>query len=241
VPLDDLDRSPVDGAQFADVPPAAGKRKSYDGWGKDLAGWLYRNRKIELFKSAGLNEVSKMGESERDFRIRLQQRARERRDEAAEALRKKYAPKIAALQERIRRAEQAVARETQQARQSQIQTAISVGATLLGAFLGRKTISASTLERATTAVRGAGRAIKESRDVGQAKETVEALQQQLADLESQFKAETDALDHTFDPQSETLETICLRPSKSNISVRLMALAWAPYWEDGAGTATPAWT
>ena len=57
----------------------------------------------------------------------------------------------------------------------------------LGAFLGRKTISATNIGRATTAIRGAGRAIKESKDVGQAEENVSALQQQLADLEAQFK------------------------------------------------------
>jgi hypothetical protein len=46
-------------------------------------------------------------------------------------------------------------RETGQAKQQYVQTAISVGATLLGALLGRKTVSTSALGRATTAARGA--------------------------------------------------------------------------------------
>lgn len=238
--MSDLESAPAQEAQFAEVPAVATKAKSYDGWSKDFAGWLFRTQKLEVFKSPTLNETSKPGESERDFRIRLQQRAREERDAAAERLRHKYAPKIASLQDRIRRAEQAVAKEEEQARQSQIQAAVSVGATLLGAFLGRKTISASTLGKATTAIRGAGRVMKDSKDVGFAKDNVQALQQQLMELESQFKRETDSLATALDPQTETFETIALRPTKSNIAVRLVSLAWAPYWQDQHGEMAPAW-
>ena len=78
-----------------------------------------------------------------------------KRDEISESLRKKYAPKIAALQEKIRKAEQAVERETSQAKQAGMQTAVSFGATLLGAFVGRKKVSSSTLSKATTAMRRA--------------------------------------------------------------------------------------
>ena len=87
-----------------------------------------------------------------------------------------------------------MARESEQATQSQLQTAISVGATLFGALLGRKAVTTSTLGRATTAARGAGRVLKERQDVGRAQENLEALRQQLADLEAQFErdAETEA-------------------------------------------------
>ena len=121
-----------------------------------------------------------------------------------------------------------------------MQAAISVGATILGAFLGRKTTSATNIGRATTAIRGAGRAIKESKDVGQAEDNVSALQQQLADLESQFKTETDAFAATTDPLNEKLETVSLKPTKANIAVKLVALAWAPHWQDGKGGLTQSW-
>ena len=121
-----------------------------------------------------------------------------------------------------------------------MQAAISVGASILGAFLGRKTISATNIGRATTAIRGAGRAIKESKDVGQAEENVSALQQQLAGLEAQFKMETDALAATTDPLNEKLETVSLKPTKANIAVKLVALAWTPHWQDGKGVLTPSW-
>jgi hypothetical protein len=238
--LSDLERDPADGAQFEALPGVATKARQYETWKTDLSGWLYRTQKLELLRSPRTKQLSRPGESEREFRVRLQQSGREERDRQSDGLRKKYAPKIAVLQDRIRRAEHTVTRQQTEARSSQLQTAISIGATVIGAFLGRKALSATNLGKATTAIRGAGRAIKESKDVSQAEENVSALQQQLAELESQFKAEAEALAAASDPLAEKLEPLSLKPSKSNITVKLVALAWCPHWDDGTGAAVPAW-
>ncbi|MCI1277717.1 MAG: ATP-binding protein [Nitrospira sp.] len=236
----DLEQSPEGGAQFLPLPASAGKAKSYADWSKEFGGWLFRTQKLELLKSLVTKDVSRPGESERDFRVRLQQSGRELRDRAAESLRRKYAPKIATLQDRIRRAEQLKTKQQTESRSSQVQAAISVGASILGAFLGRKTLSATNIGRATTAMKSAGRVMKESQDVGQAEENVAALQQQLADLEAQFKTESDALAASIDPLSEQLEAISIKSTKANIAVKLVALAWTPQWRDGQGSLSSAW-
>ncbi|GIW54781.1 MAG: ATP-binding protein [Nitrospiraceae bacterium] len=240
VAVADLERMPQDPARYEPLPSPVANRKSFDRWSKEFANWLYRTQKVELLRSPSLKEVSKPGESEREFRIRLHQLTHERRDQVTEQLRKKYGPKMAALQERLRRAEQAKEREAEQAKAQHLQTAISFGATLLGAFLGRKTISATTLGKATTAARGVGRSIKEAKDVARAEENIEAIRKQLDDLERQFQAETDTLMSKIDPLTEPLETIALRPTKTDIAVRLVSLAWAPHWIDQDGRWTPAW-
>ena len=235
LPVEDLESEAQAGAQFVDAPSEATKAKSYASWRKDLASWLYRNQRLELLESPTLDIVSNPGESERDFRVRLQQLGREQRDDAVEKLRRKYAPKMEQLEERKRRAEQAVARESEQAKGQKMQTAISFGATLLSSFLGRKRASLSTLGRATTAVRGVGRSMKESQDVDRAEENVSAISQNLADLEAEFQSETAALERSLNPQTEQLEKVSLKPTKANIAVKLVTLAWAPYWDD-----KPAW-
>jgi hypothetical protein len=236
----DLEQNPEGEGEFLALPASAGKAKSYADWSKDFGGWLFRTQKVELFRSPSTKEVSTPDESERDFRVRLQQAGREQRDKGAEILRQKYASKMTTLQERIRRAELAKEKQQAESRSSQVQAAISVGASILGAFLGRKTISASNIGRATTAVRSAGRVMKESQDVGAAEENVAALQQQLAELEAQFKSESDALAAATDPLNEKLETVSIKPTKANIAVKLVALAWTPHWRDAAGQLTQAW-
>jgi uncharacterized protein (DUF934 family) len=82
--------------------------------------------------------------------------------------------------------------------------------------------------------------MKESQDVGAAEENVVALQQQLADLEAQFKSESDVLAAATDPLNEKLETISIKPTKANIAVKLVALVWTPHWRDGTGALMAAW-
>jgi hypothetical protein len=238
--VEDLESKPEAGAQFVEVPAKATKPKSYATWSKDFASWIYRNQRLELLESPSLDIASNPGESERDFRVRLQQMAREKRDEAVEKLRRKYAPKFAQLEERKRRAEQAVEREQEQAKGQKLQTAISFGATLLSSFMGRKRVSMSTLGRATTAVRGAGRSMKEAEDVDRAEDNVAAVAQQLSDLDAEFKTETAASERSIDPQTEALDKVSLKPTKANINVKLLILAWAPYWHDAQGGIKPAW-
>ena len=238
--IGDLDDDPETTAAFAALPPVAGKEKSYDAWKQDFLGWLFRSRRLRLMRSPSTKLVSHPGESERDFRVRLQQAGREQRDQDAERLRLKYAPKIAALQERIRRAQQAVERQTAESRNSQMQAAISVGATILGAFLGRKTVSAANIGRATTAIRGAGRIMKEAKDVNQAQDNVTALQQQLTELEAQFQQELQTAAAASDPLTERFDEITVKPTKSNIAVKFLALAWGPSWQETGGRSLPAW-
>jgi hypothetical protein len=236
----DLEKFPHDpDTSFGELPREAINAKSYPEWGTTFKEWIYRNKKLELFKSPSFGVVSDPGESERDFRIRLTQAAREKRDQQIERLRQKYAPKIGVLQDRIRRAEQAVEREKAQATQQKLSTAISFGATLLTALTGRKTVSQSTLGRAATTARSAGRTLKESQDIARAGENVQALAKQLGDLQSLLDQETEEVKASGDPLAENLEACEVRPKKTDISVSQVSLAWFPFWRDNKGGIAPA--
>jgi hypothetical protein len=235
----DLETEPEQGGVFGELASPATKATSYQGWQSDLVKWLYGSQSIELRRSPSLKAFSTPGETEVDFRLRLQQAGRERRDAGVEELRDRYAAKTATLQERLRRAQAATEREAEQAKQAKLQTAISIGGTVLGAFLGRKGKMVG-LGRATTAVRGAARAAQQAGDVRRAEDTVEAVQQQLTDLEAQFKADAGALTAAGDPMTEQLESVTLRPKKTDISISLVALVWAPAFEAAGGEPKPAW-
>jgi hypothetical protein len=121
------------------------------------------------------------------------QRAREARDAAVEKLRRKYAPKIERAEDKLRRAQQALDREKGQARSAEAQTAISIGATILTSMLGNKRMKYTTIGRATTAARGAGRAMEQAGDVKRAEENVAAAQADLEALNDQLQREIAAL------------------------------------------------
>ena len=235
-----LERSARDHASFGALPKAASNAKSYAAWAKAFQKWIVVNEQVELLRSPALKLTSTGGESERDFRIRLQNLAREERDGSVEKLRGKYATKLAALQERIRRAQDAVAREQSQASQAKVDTMISVGSAILGAVFGRGKISATTVSKAATAVRGAGRAVQQSGDVNRASESVEALQAQYAALETALQEEIDALAAGYDAQQEELERTPIKAKSGDVRVQLVALAWVPYAKNASGVVTAAW-
>jgi hypothetical protein len=235
----DLETGFAEGASFGTPPPAAAQPKSYERWRRDLVAFLLARERLALWRSPSTGLVSRPEESERDFRIRLQEQARGGRDAAVDRIRKKYGARTAALQEKIRRAEQALARESEQVGQQIGQTVISGVATVLGAMLGRGALSTSNVGRATTAARGAARVLKERKDVDRARETLEAYRQQLAALEREAAAEAAALGGP-DLVAEALEAVAVAPTRPNVGVRLVSLAWAPAWRTPEGGIVAAW-
>ena len=224
---DDLSRTPDSPeARFEPLPAVAAQPKKYPAWEKSLKSWLGQNERVTLLRHTELDIVSRPAESERDFRIRLQHEARAARDAAVDAVRRKFASKQAALAERLRRAEQAVEREAQQASDSKMQTAVSMGATLLGALLGRKAVSVGTLGRATTAARGVGRSMKEASDVKRATEGVESVKEAIVTLEGEIAEAVAGVTARID-QDAPLDQVSLAPKRGQIEVQFVALAWKP--------------
>jgi hypothetical protein len=222
--LTELKTAPA--ANYGSLPKAAMDPKRYVDWRSDFEDWIVQSQRLTLFSAPTLKLLSDPGESERDFRIRSQQGMRELRDGAVETLRARFAPKVARLEEKKRKAQESLEKEQQQVGQQQLQTAVSVGATMLGALMGRRMVSLSTLGRATTAARGVGRSMKEAEDVQRAQDKLQEVETELAALNADLEREIAALDHTVNANAP-LEVIEIKPKRGNVDIRLVALAWQP--------------
>ncbi len=228
----DLEPEPPAAARFAALPAAMSRGRSYATWATALKNHLYRNHTLSLYKCRELKATSTAGESERDFRVRVSQQAREARDAGVEALRDKYAKKLATVEQRLRRAQERVEREQAQASQSTFQAAVSFSGSVLGALLGKKRISAANVSRAATSARAAGRAVQQRGDVTLAAEDVARQRQAYDELAAKLEAEIDELHASTAPDALEIERLELRPKKSEIAVDRVALVWRPYWSDG---------
>ncbi len=219
---DELEPDPVAGASFDELPESATDARAYRRWEKALSDALYRGRSLDLYRSPSLHVRSAPGEDERDFRIRLADAAREERDRQKAELRSKFESKVDRLEERIRTARQALTKEEEQARQQKLNTVISVGATVLSAFLGR-----SAYRGTTTAARGVTRSLKEGQDIARAQETVDVRVAELEELERELTAELEAVEERIDPLTEELEVESVRPRRSDVEVLAVMLGWLP--------------
>jgi hypothetical protein len=219
----ELNEGPVTGGSFEELPATASRSKSYSAWEKEFRSWLADACTLEVMRCKELGAVSKPEESEGEFRARSALAVREARDEAVQALRKKFAPRKTSLEERLIRAQAALERQKQQASAATMNTVISVGSSILGAFLGRKAISAANLGRVSTAARGVGRSMKEGSDVTAAGESVETVRARIAELEAEFTLEAAKISAS----EPVIETLSLKPKRGGISGLRLCLGWVP--------------
>lgn len=224
---DQLSSEPPENALYANTPAALLRAQNYRSWQKELITHLYAEATLSIFHCPTVGQAVAPATSEGDFRAKLSLALREKRDAEIEKLRKKYAPKLATLQDQLRRAEERVERERSDLSQHKMQTAISVGTSILGALLGRKAISVSNAQRVGSAARSAGRLGKESGDVGRAEENREVLQQRLADLQTELESEVSRLRSELDPATVAIEQTSVKPRKTDIDIRTVALLWTP--------------
>jgi hypothetical protein len=238
--VDNLLDEGAEGASYADCPAAANVAKNYAAWGKDYKRWLRQNENITLYKSKRFRLTSTAGETEGEFRVRLQDAASEKRDQAIAKIRKRYASKVTTLENRLLRAEQSIAREKQQSTKKKLDTAISFGTAILGAVLGRKKLSSSTATKIGSAIKTAGGASKEAADVDRAMQTAEKVKQEIAALNGTLEKEVAELDTSFDAQTEELDEIVVRAKSTDIHVSLSGLVWLPYTAGDKGRLRPVW-
>jgi hypothetical protein len=232
--------TPADVAEYAELPAPALRAASYTAWAKKLQSRLYETARANLLWCDAFKAASKAGELEGDFRSRLTLAAREKRDAAVTELRKRWQVKLQQLQDQIRRADERREREKSQLSQQRMQTAVSIGSSILGALLGRKAISATNLNRVGTAARSATRMGHESQDVTRAEESLEVLQQRLADTSREVEAEVSRLETTLDPATITLSAVEVPARKADIAVGEVALVWAPWRKGADGFPAPAY-
>jgi hypothetical protein len=222
-----VDATPAPSARFAELPAAATRAASYRTWGKSLESHLYQYARLDVLTCDALELAAQAAETEGDFRARLSQALREKRDAAVAELRAKFQSRVTPLQDRIRRAEERVAREQSQYSQQKMQSAISIGATVLGALFGSRRMSSGTIGRATTAARSAGRMGHEKEDVERAEEGADVLRQRLAALAAECEQEVAALQAKLDPQTIAIRKVQVAARKSDIEVARVVLLWVP--------------
>jgi hypothetical protein len=218
----DADFDAPDDAEFVAPPSGSVGKARFRSYGKQIKDHLYQRRPRTLWRNKALKLRSKPGETKAEFSARLQLARREKRDAAAEKLRKQFAKKVKTMQARVGRAQDKFEREKSQYDQQKLQTGISMGATVLGAIFGSRGMG-----RATTAARGAGRVAREREDVSRAEDGLQELQDELRELEIEAEEEVRALHEEMEQEEPELEEVIVRPRKSDVRVSKLRLAWKP--------------
>jgi hypothetical protein len=219
----DLIDRPEPGARFDKLPESSRMKEIYSTE-KDLVDYLSRTKSLTLLYSPILKSYSKPKEDERDFQMRLKQIARERRDTEVDELNRKYSDRIQRLQDRLHRAEASLAKKQADAQMRKGEVAVSIGESLLGVFMGRRSTRA-----ASTAISKYRQSQSASMGARQDQETVQALQSEVQELEQELQDQVSGITARWDDAVSQFESIPVRPSRSDVRVDMFALGWAPHW------------
>lgn len=223
---------PIGSAAFDELPPGTATAKNLSGWEKMLKSHVYAAVDYAQLSCPALKLYAEPGEAESEFKARVQLRFREERDLAIEKLKKSYETKFTRLETRIRTAEQRVESYRDKVKEQGMSTMLSLGTTVLGALLGRRTVSATTVRGASSTMRSAGRISGKKAKVGQAEENLEALQQELEELQQAFEADKESLTAEF--KEPEFDEVKVSPRKSDTMVTTIALLWVPWVQGPAG-------
>ena len=225
--LPDLESDPEEGAVFDALPAVAERSKTWAKWSKQLKTTTYREHPLILFKSKKPKAISSLGEEEGAFRGRVADLAREGRDQKLEKLRKKYAPKLARLQEKIDRALERVDREEEQYKDRKTQTMVSGLATVVGALFGRKLASVGNIRRTASTAKNVSRTAREKADIGRAAARVEEYQQELVDLDEEFREALAQAEDDAAAVELTIDEVRVNAKKADLDVERLCLVWMP--------------
>ena len=227
--LRDLERRPAkvppeEGPFFAPVPEQANTERELKGLARDFADWLYYNSRLTIQAHPELGIFQKPGESERAFRIRLQDAARQRRDAEVDKLREKYRKRLERLKDRLRRYERELAEDEAEYEARKQQEVISLGETVLNLFLGRR--SSRVLSTAASKRRMSSKAKLE---IQQTKQEIEELKEEMAELQEELEEAAQEITRKWADLLDEIQEVEIKPRRADVDVELAALAWMPSW------------
>jgi len=223
-------------AGFSALPEALTSARKLSSCSRSFSDWLYRNERspVAIHEGTGLFRLE--DESERDFAIRLQQAAREQRDQEVDALEKKFEKQLERIADKIRKEERELAEDEAEHQNRKASELVGIGETVLGFFLGRKStrgISSAINRRRMTANAKA--------DIEESVETIEELKKEQGEIEAELKEQAVEITARWEHPESSLTTEELSPRRSDVVIQIVTTGWLPFWQvtldpaEGGGT------
>jgi len=154
---------------------------------------LAAQKRLELYTFKEFKLLSKPGEDLSSFKVKIIELLREKKDEEVDT------------------------------KTATTESVLSLGASVLGAFLGRTKIG--NLSSGMTGLRRANRIFKEKKDVSLVKNQIEELTKEIKEIGEEFNEKVEEISEKFDIDNYEIETLSLQPRKTDISNLSVSLLW----------------
>lgn len=182
--------------------------------------FLFANHSLSLFVNKELNLVSQENETREAFNQRCRDVVEKMIDREVEKIKNSYETKIRRIEDKIETEKLKVDRLAQEHRSKQTEELISVGETVLGMFLGSKSmrgLSSAARRRRATANTGH----KEQ----EVKQKVANMDEDLALLKEELENRVADIEDSFYEKADRVEPFDVRLEMNDIIIARRALLW----------------
>jgi hypothetical protein len=225
IDVDELDDRAAQGARFAPTPGLLSSASGLRSLERDFSEYVYRETSIALAYHPLLKIAARPDEAMSQFKRRCYEAIAARRDADLLKLERRYEETIERLEVRIRRENRELEQDELEYEGRKREEAISAGESLWNLLRGRRQRRAlSMASRKRRLTRQAKADIQESLDA------IEDLEGQIQDLLDQAECEEAAIQARWSQAADDVQTIQVRPRKSDVFVEAWAVAWLPYWD-----------
>jgi Helicase HerA, central domain len=224
----------------SDAPPSCTYRlgqapiKDKTFWSRierDLVDHLVRSRTVELQVNRELKLYSRPGETADAFAARCAQAADTRADEATAALRDKYEAKVTKIRSQIGAAQDRVEVLETQAEGRRNEELLSTAGSILGGLLGGKKsrggLIGSVLGSAGSAAGRRTRTSTAGQRADAARNKVDSLNDQLADLEAEAAEDVQEIDTKWSEIAKQITSQSVSLERTDVKVTQLNLVWIP--------------
>jgi hypothetical protein len=203
-------------ASFASLSSEISNDKNLKKVKKELVDWIYKTKRLKLYKTTSPRLTSTPDETLGDFKVRIKDILDDKKEQDIDKLQERYEKKEKTLLKRLQRAQDKVEKEEADASKSMVDTGIAI----LGALFGRS--STAKLGRAFSK---GSRAYKERGDIGRAEEALAELHEEIELLAEELEEKIDELSDKYDVENITIQESAMKPRKSDIHIDELSLIW----------------
>ena len=209
--------TPPSNSSFEGVPDFIRKDKELKDVEKELIDYIYQTQNVELFVCKSLKLESAPNESKTDFIIKVNDVIRTKKDEQIEKLTQDLKKKQESVNNKIETLNYQLDKEKSESRASWLNAGVAV----IGALLG----GGSNATKAGKVISHGGKIFKDNNDTNIIEDKMENLDNDLKLIEKDFESRVNELDSLFKVENYPIETLLLKPKKSDINISNIALVW----------------
>ena len=215
---------PGQGPFFEPAPERANSLSEMNRIARDFAEWLVFSSQLTLLTHPELGVVQHPDETEQQFKLRLQNLARERRDAQADELERAFARRLEKLEERLRKLKRAAERDESDLSARKREELIATGEMLWNLVSRRR------LYRTASWMASRRRLASQARlDLEESQQEIEETEAEMAEVQQELAQEIDRVTPKWVDILRALTSLTLRPQRSDVNLTTVGLAWVPAW------------